>query len=95
MGWHGFCDGLSRFGPGHMWGLGAGGSILGIFGSLLGLLFFLGLLALLVLAAIWLIRRTQAKSLATTGEQGLLRRRLAAGEITLEEYHRIREELRT
>ncbi|MGC9469785.1 MAG: hypothetical protein ACP5HS_14405 [Anaerolineae bacterium] len=94
MGWYGLCDRLGRFGAGHMWGLGAGGGVLGAVGSLLGFLFFLGLLALFVLAAIWLIRRTQATSTAMPGELGLLRRRLAAGEITLEEYHRIREELR-
>lgn len=85
-------------GGGYMWGLGGGG---GIVGSLLGLLFFLGLLAVLALAAIWLLRRTPATTSTTlNGQTGvgdplnLARRRLAAGDVTLEEYYRIREELR-
>jgi uncharacterized membrane protein len=97
MGWgHGWGRG-----GGYMWGGGGGGGILGIVGSLLGLLFVLGLLALVVLAAVWLLRRSPARASGTisgqrdTGEPlDAARRRLAAGEITLEQYDRIREELR-
>ena len=92
MGWGQCC--------GRMWGLG-GGSILGVVGSLVGLFFILGLLALVVLAAIWLLRRTPvSSSISSDGSTGggdpldVARRRLAAGDLTVGEFERIREELR-
>ena len=98
MGWGGFCDRLGGYGTGRMWG---GGHMFGIVGPLLGLLFFLGFLALIVLGTIWLIRRSRATSGVTAGGPDLsgspldlAKRRLAAGEITRDEYHQIREELR-
>ncbi len=101
MGWGGFCDRFGEDGMGDMGGLRGGGDMLGIVGPLLGLLFFLGLLALFVLGTIWLIRRTRTTSGVTAGGPDLsgspldlAKRRLAAGEITRDEYHQIREELR-
>jgi uncharacterized membrane protein len=100
MGWNGFCDGVTRFGTGHMRGWGIGGGALGVLGSLLGLLLVVALLAILVLAAVWLARQTRVKSGATVSGVDvtstpleLARRRLAAGELSVEEYHRIRKEL--
>ena len=81
-------------GIGHMWGMGGAGGILGF-------LFLLGLLVLFALAAIWLFRRSQSAHYITVGASSpvaepldLARRRLAAGDITLEKYQEIREELR-
>jgi uncharacterized membrane protein len=71
-----------------MWG----GS--GILGPLFGGLLWAGLLALLVVGGIWLVRqlgRQQQPSLATDTPLNVARRRLAAGEITVEEYDRIIE----
>ncbi len=93
MNWSGLCHGFGRSGVGHMWGLSAGGSILGILGSLLGMLFVVGILVLLVFAMISLFRPTRVEGAAAYGEFELVRRRLAAGDITLDEYRRIREEL--
>ncbi len=97
MGWQGFGRGFGMMG--HMWGLG-GGHILGAIASLFGFLFFLGLLALIALAVVWLVRRSRTTASVTAGGPGLsgspldvAKRRLAAGEITLDEYHRIRDEL--
>ncbi len=83
MGWH---------------GMGWGG--MGIFAWVLGLVFFLGLLALLALVAVWAFRQfgqegAPVKSSAAVGDPlDVARQRLAAGEITLEEYEEIRERLR-
>ena len=101
MGWGSFCSRVGGYGAGHMWGLGSGGGLLGVLGSLLGTLLLLGLLALFAAAAIWLISRSRITT-AVTGSGpslsisplDLAQRRLAAGEITLDEYHRIRDELR-
>lgn len=96
MGWGVGCDNVGGFDPGHMWGGG-----MGILGSLLGLLFLLSFLALPVVIVIWLVRRS---SRATTGAGvyggssaalDVVQNRLASGEITVEEYHRIRDELRS
>lgn len=101
VGWNGLCDGFSRFGPGHMWGWSAGGGILGLLGSLLGLVLILGLLTLFVLATVWLVRRSRTVTDTAPGGASfagspldLAQRRLAAGDITLDEYHHIRDELR-
>ena len=101
MGWGSFCSRVGGYGSGHMWGLGSGGGLLGVLGSLLGFLLLLGLLALFAALAFWLISRTRTTTaMADNGPStsvsplDLAQRRLAAGEITLDEYHRIRDELR-
>lgn len=82
MGWHGM-----------RWGG------MGIFASVLGFLFFLGLLALLILVAVWAFRQfgresAPSSSLTAAGDPlDIASRRLAAGEITLEEYEEIRKRL--
>jgi len=96
MDWGAGCENLGGFGPGHMWGGG-----MGMFGPLLGLLFLLSFLALLVVIVIWLVRRSsRATSGAgvyggSTAALDVVQNRLASGEITVEEYHRIRDELRS
>ena len=96
MDWGTGCENLGGFDPGHMWGGG-----LGMFGSLLGLLFLLSFLTLLVVIVIWLVRRSsRATSGAgvyggSTAALDVVQNRLASGEITVEEYHRIRDELRS
>lgn len=102
MRWGGLCGRVGGYGSGHMWGLGSGGGLLGVLGSLLGFLLLLGLLALFAAAVIWLISRTRTTTAAAGGGPSisvsaldLAQRRLAAGEITLDEYHRIRDELRS
>ncbi len=82
MGWH---------------GMGWGG--MGIVASILGLLFFLGLLAVLALVAVWVIRRLGHEgvggrpSAAESDALDVARRRLAAGEITVDEFEEIRGRL--
>ena len=92
MGW-GSGHGFGGVGPGRMGGSGA----LGIVGPFLGLLFFLGLLVLLAVGAMWLVRRLRvapsASSSARAGALDLVRQRLASGEITADEYRGIRREL--
>ncbi len=100
MGWGSFCSRVGGYGSSHMWGLGSGGGLLGVLGSLLGLLLLLGLLALFAAAVIWLISRTRTTAAGdgpsiSVSPLDLARRRLAMGEITLDEYHRIRDELRS
>jgi putative membrane protein len=101
MGWEQSCENMGRAGTGHMWGGG-----MGMLGPLLGLLFFLGFLALLVVATIWLVRRTRRASVGvsaggeitpggTTPALDLIQNRLAAGEISIEEYRQLRDELRS
>jgi len=95
MGWGLGCENLGGFDPGHMWGGG-----MGIVGPLLGLLFFLGFLALLVVGVVWLVRRSSRATgragayAGSTAALDVVQNRLASGEITVEEYHRIRDELR-
>jgi len=95
MDWGTGCESLGGLNPGHMWGGG-----MGIFGPLLGLLLLLGFLALLVASVIWVIRRSsRATSGAgvyggSTAALDVVQNRLASGEITVEEYHRIRDELK-
>lgn len=77
--------------------MGWGG--MGLFSSILGLLLFLGLLVALVFVAVWLIRRLGRNSNSYSlqpGEADLLtlaRRRLATGEITVDEFEEIRSRL--
>ena len=96
MGWGLGCENLGGFGLGHMWDGG-----MGISGLLLGLLFLLGFLALLVVSVIWLVRRF-SRATGGAGAYGgstvaldVIQNRLASGEITVEEYQRIRDELRS
>jgi uncharacterized membrane protein len=64
-------------------------------GHLLGLVLWVGVLALLVFAAVWLVRRLARKPLAFAVETPLdtARRRLAAGEITPAEFDLICDRL--
>lgn len=92
MGWGLGCGGLGRFG--HM---GVGG--IRWLGPLFGLMLLLGLLALLAVGAILLARRSPRVAADTATRSGssealdVAKRRMASGEITVEEYHRIRGEL--
>lgn len=82
----GFCCG------GLGWGLGGWGS-LGILGFILNAVLFIGLLVLLVFGARWVVRQ-----FAPRGDVGsargdaleIARRRLAAGEISIQEFEEIR-----
>lgn len=62
-------------------------------------LFTLALLVLVILAIIWLVRSLMAGSGDGRGDRDgteeILRRRYAAGEISREEYKRLREDLRS
>jgi uncharacterized membrane protein len=86
---------------GYCWnGLGMGGmggwGGLGIVGFILALLFTLSLLALVVVAALWLVRRSGQQvqtSGSGVGAIDIARQRLAAGEITVSEFHEIRQRL--
>jgi uncharacterized membrane protein len=77
------------------------GSGLGtLFGGLLGLLFLLGLVALFAVGAVWIARRAGATNRAAAPRDDvsalqLAQQRLALGEISVEEYQRIREQLET
>lgn len=82
-------------------GLGWGGwGGMGLIGPILNLVFFAGVLGVLGLGAVWVIRRlgrgeTVRSSLHPGGEPlEIARRRLAAGEITTEEFEEIRGRLR-
>ena len=88
--WHGW----SGWGHGMM---GMGG--MGLLASLLGLLLFVALLGGLVLLAVFLIRQygrsgsPNAPRSEASDPMALVRRRLAAGEITIEEFEEIRRRL--
>jgi putative membrane protein len=80
-------------------GLGWGG--MGLVGLLLSLVFFAGMVGVLGLGAVWVIRQVGRGETATNsaprpaGEPlEIARRRLAAGEITTEEFEEIRDRLR-
>jgi uncharacterized membrane protein len=80
--------------------MGGWGSLglLGWLGPVFGLVLFVGLIGLLVLGAVWLVRRTgqPAAAVPQSGAQPLeiARRRLAAGEITPDEFEELRGRLR-
>ena len=80
-------------------GLGWGGwAGMGTIGFVLSTLFWVAALALLVAAAIWLVRRlgrqSQQASVAGVPPLEAARRRLAAGEITPGEFDEIAHRLR-
>ncbi len=91
-------DGLGWRGLGHMggWGpmAGWGG---GWLATLFGFTFLVGVMGLLALGAVWLARRSrlQPASAGTSASTPLdtARHRLAAGEITPEEFEELREQL--
>ncbi len=106
MGW-GTCCGFGGLGRGM--GLMGGGGVLGILGALLALGLFLGLLSLFAVGVVWAVRSSRSSQRgagALVGERGggersfgerpleLAQRRLALGEISLEEYQGIRDQLR-
>jgi uncharacterized membrane protein len=70
---------------------------LGWLGPLFSLALFVGALALLVVGAVWLARRIRPQPAAAGAPRSkpldLARRRLASGEITLEEFQEIRQHL--
>lgn len=90
----GFCaNGLGLGGWGHMGGWAG----LGWLGPLFGFSLFVGLIGLLVVGSVWLVRRT-AQQPATASPAGqnpveIARRRLAAGEITPDEFEDLRRRL--
>jgi putative membrane protein len=79
-------------------GLGWGG--MGLIGPILSVVLFAGVLGVLGLGAVWAIRQLGRGERATSpprpgGEPlEIAQRRLAAGEITTEEFEEIRERLR-
>jgi len=82
-----------RFGWGHM---GAWGGM-GIIGPILGLVLFVALLVLLAFAIRWLVRQSSSRgSTGTVGSDALeiARRRLALGEISIQEFEEIQKRLR-
>ena len=86
----GFC--CNGFGWGG-WGAWVG---LGVLGLVLNVVFFVGLLAVLGLGAVWLVRQLSRRPVASDAEGDPLeiaRRRLAAGEITVAEFEEIRDRL--
>lgn len=62
-------------------------------------LFVLALLVLVILGIVWLVRNLVSGSGGGRsdgdGAEEILRRRYASGEISREEYHRLREDLRS
>lgn len=83
------CDGFG-------WGGWGGWGGLGILGLILNLLLFTGLLAVLGFGAAWLVRQFSRRSPVPEVRMDPLeiaRRRLAAGEITVEEFEEIRDRL--
>ncbi|MBL7199690.1 MAG: hypothetical protein ISS56_06035 [Anaerolineae bacterium] len=87
---------MMDFGCGRMaWGRWGAWGGMGPSGHLLGLVLWVAVLALLVLAAVWLVRRLARRPLAFAVETPLdaARRRLAAGEITPTEFDQICDRL--
>ena len=80
---------------GYGWhGMGWGG--LGLVGSLIGVLLWLGVLAVLVAGIAWLVQRSGRRFGPVRAEETPLRevkRRLASGEITTGEYDEIVQRL--
>ena len=78
-------------------GMGWGG--MGVVAVVLGLLLFFGLLILLGLVIVWVVRQSRREgtgtgpSVAEEDPLEMARRRLATGEITVEEFEAIRDRL--
>ena len=75
--------------------MGMGGGWIGL---ILNVALFAGILILMGLAAAWLIRQFRRTTLApekTANPLEIVRRRLAAGEITVAEFEEIRDRLRS
>jgi uncharacterized membrane protein len=75
------------------WGISGG---LGMVGLILSVVSFAGMFALLGLGALWVVRqfgRPGTLSTATEDSLGIARRRLAAGEITIDQFEEIRHRL--
>jgi uncharacterized membrane protein len=80
------CDGFG-------WGSWSG---LGFLGPIIGLLFFVGVVAMLGLGTAWLVRqlsRQPAASDVGVDPLEIARQRLAAGKITVPEFEEIRDRL--
>lgn len=83
---------------GYCWsglGWGAWGG-LGMAGAILSIVLFAGMLALLGLGAVWIARQLgRPATLPATTEDalGVARRRLASGEITIDQFEEIRHRL--
>jgi putative membrane protein len=82
-------------------GLGWGGwGGMGVIGPILSLVVFAGVLAVLGLGTVWVVRKLGQGGATMTGSRpmdealDIARRRLAAGEITAEEFEEIRDRLR-
>jgi uncharacterized membrane protein len=85
----GFCNGFG-------WGCGMTWGGLGIFGPILNLVVFAGILAVLALGTIWLVLQLShrpAAYIARVDPLEIARRRLAAGDIPLSEFEEIRGRL--
>jgi uncharacterized membrane protein len=73
---------------------------MGLVGLILSLILFAGVLAVLGLGAVWVVRKlgqgeaTMSSSRSMDEPLDIARRRLAAGEITTEEFEEIRDRLR-
>lgn len=70
------------------------GSGLMMAGMVGGLFLFLGLLMVAGLAIIWLVRRAQEPTRSAETPQEILQRRLAHGEVNVEQYTQLKEHLR-
>ena len=70
-------------------------SAVGIVGLILGLVFFVGLLAVLGFGVAWVVRRQGSQSVggATKNPLEIARRRLATGAIDVAEFEEIRDRL--
>jgi mono/diheme cytochrome c family protein len=77
---------------GDMMGNGMMGGNMGMMGSGF-LLLFIGIIATVVLAVIWLVRRTQGRDPAAESPLEILKRRYARGEIDAEQYEAMKREL--
>ncbi|MFQ6101669.1 MAG: SHOCT domain-containing protein [Anaerolineae bacterium] len=76
-------------------GWGAWGG-LGTVGLILNLVFFVGVLAVLGVGTVWLVRQIRGRPPAPAGRVDPLeiaRRRLAAGEISLDQFEEIRSRI--
>lgn len=80
-------------------GLGGSWGSIGLLGMLPGLLIFFGILALLVIATIWFLRRFRYSRISTETSDDrsdplqIAKQRLAAGEITTAAYEEIRDRI--